>query len=438
VAAAVVQIIDCSGSMAGLPLSTAQADASIFANIMTVGDRLGMSAFSDTAFAVWPTTPNTNVLGSRADMQAAGAAIRAVNSRNMTNITAAIALGHSMLSQAPPPRGMVLLSDGVWNVGGDPRTSLPTDIPIHTIALGAFNSGFLQDIAKRTGGTYHQTPDAWGLADVYAAIASLTDVAQLVQSTQAQVAQYVPQNTNMTLTAAQPQVSFSVNWLNTGVQYTPGMPTGEQVTVGLRDPSGNHQPVVASGAGPGYAVFDLPAPAAGQWTVGVVSSSASTLKSTVGGFEYGGSLKTSLHLTEANARVGGAVDYALTVVDGDEPVEKLRVDNQVIRPLRPLEESLRLGRDELAAADVPQPEEGESRELAALRALREAGRVLHPFVSEPAPSPTPDGGGGLAGTTGECKVHGEHTLKVRITGTGPLSGPFMRQAQRSFFATDET
>lgn len=78
------------------------------------------------------------------------------------------------------------------------------------------------------------------------------------------------------------------------------------------------------------------------------------------------------------------------------------------KPVRPKQTT---GLRMLRLADVPDP---------------------HPHVPEFLAPPEPTGDGALRGSTPALEVPGDHTLLFRVTGVGPSSGAFTRQAQRSF------
>ncbi len=428
--ASVAQLIDRSGSMAGTPLGAAKTDAATFANLMQIGDKLGVVSYSDNAAMTWPATANLGPITSSGDSKAAAKAIEALSSLNMTNIADAIRLGHQITAPAAAPRGMVLLSDGLWNTGADPRTNLPTDIPIYTVALGtSYDPTFMKEIATKTNGTYYYTPDAWGLEEIYNSIVGSTQIARSARNKRAAVQQYLPFEVDVPIAAGTPEAAFSLTWLQTEVQYAEGTPIGNQLTVMIRRPDGSTTRITPKAVGPGYVVFSIPSPPPGTWKIGVWSAAPVTVSATNGAFEYGSSAAMELALQDGRVEVGSELSYTLTVSDAGEPAQDVRVHALLRRPLRGLDESLALlgevARDEQA--------DGVPAELAALTAARAAGGAdPHPLVPEWLQAPVAGDDGVLTGTTGPLTVPGEHMLHVQVTARGGSSGLFMRESCAGF------
>ncbi|MEY2450163.1 MAG: Ca-activated chloride channel [Acidimicrobiaceae bacterium] len=412
-------------------LPAAQTDTCTFINIMQQSDNLAVVAFNDNASRIFPTATAPPLAGitGQATKDAGCAAVLALAAGGNTNITAALVMAQQLLGSAAVPRGIVLLSDGMWNVGGDPTHGLNTSVPVYTVALGqSFNPGFLQAIATQTGGTYNYAPDAFTLADIYNDIASEAHVAALVAQQQRTVSQYNFVTTPVPVAAGNDAGCFTCNWLNTAVAYTPGTPVGSQLTVRLVDPSNQPWAGAPAGTGPGFVAFQVPNPAAGQWQVELWTSAPGGVQATLAGFEPDSS--TWLDLAVDSAR--GTYRSAL-IADG-RPVTDARVSAVVHRPLRSLEESLRMHKsdleriepDESAVADgVPE----ELARLAALRASLSVGAEdPHPYVFEPLPPPTFDG----EAHTGVIDVphDGEYTVHVVAYGGGAR-----RQRRGSFVAS---
>ena len=158
-------IIDCSGSMVQSGyLPYAKTDACTFVNIMQNNDGCSVIKFESTAAVVQAllTLANQNTKNSVCTL------IQNIPGGNMTDMGDAIKLGTAQIGSAAVPRGMVLLSDGMWNQGPDPMQNLPSNIPIYTIALG--NNGqlqLMQNIATQTNGKYNFAPGYRQLAQIY-------------------------------------------------------------------------------------------------------------------------------------------------------------------------------------------------------------------------------------------------------------------------------
>jgi Ca-activated chloride channel homolog len=96
-----------------------------------------------------------------------------------TDIGAGILKGIEVLtsSSARPyaAKTMVLMSDGHYTVGTQPRLIAPQaaahDIIIHTISFGEADQDEMQAIADATGGNHYHAPDAAALQDIFEEIA---------------------------------------------------------------------------------------------------------------------------------------------------------------------------------------------------------------------------------------------------------------------------
>ena len=122
----VVLMIDTSRSMAGEPMALASVAAAILAFKVGAGD-LGVVAFSDEARDVVS-------LGEQPDV---GEIVRRLLDRpcgGPTNIEAALEAGERQLGRSGDPRRMaVLISDGQFTLGGDPRDIAARYTALHVL-----------------------------------------------------------------------------------------------------------------------------------------------------------------------------------------------------------------------------------------------------------------------------------------------------------------
>jgi hypothetical protein len=419
-------------------LTSAVTDTCTFINIMQQGDNLGVVAFSDNANQIYPASGMVAITG-QPTLDAACAAVQGLTPLNMTNITAAVQMAQSMLANAPNPRAIVLLSDGMWNVGGNPMTGLATTIPIHTIALGnSFNPSFLQSMAQATGGTYHYTPDAFQLAEIYADISSDVGLAQLVVNSDYQTPQYRFSTTSATIVAGTGSGYYAISWQDPSIQFTTGTPTGRQLTARLVAPNGQASGLVPNATGAGFVVFKLPQPTAGNWQVEVWNAVPGGVRTTVGVYEPNSPLRLSLALQAPSPSTGGTIGYTATAADESGPIEDVRYSAWIERPLRSLEQTMDLLGPELAAIELPEGANADADEatdklmrLAALQDLDPARGELHPRIMMPLEPPVWQDGRHV-GTFGDAPVPGEYTLRVRATGiSSATNGAFQRQRRLS-------
>ena len=96
----------------------------------------------------------------------------------------------------------------------------------------------MQYIATQTGGTYNYSPDAFQLAEIYGDIAAQSQVAAVVVNTNMQTRQNFFSTTPVQISAATANAYYAVSWQDPTIQFTPGTPTGKQLTVRLINPAG--------------------------------------------------------------------------------------------------------------------------------------------------------------------------------------------------------
>jgi Ca-activated chloride channel family protein len=186
---AVVLCVDTSGSMRATDVAPSRSEAAAaavraFVDGVPDGTRLGIVAFSSGAGVVAPLTD---------DRDAVRDAIGRIPPPN-----GGTAIGDALLAaarQLPPSgrRAIVLITDGVNNLGSDPAQVAPqigaAGIEIDTIGIGTNDSGQfipgtdqtasidedgLRQIAAAAHGTYARTADAAALREHLAALAAST------------------------------------------------------------------------------------------------------------------------------------------------------------------------------------------------------------------------------------------------------------------------
>jgi hypothetical protein len=439
--ASIALIIDRSESMAyESKLSAAKTDASTFVNLMQVNDRLSVSAFSDGAECVYPSGATLVTISGQPMKDAVVHAIAGLTPDHMTNITAAISLAHGIMASAAAPKAMVLLSDGIWTRGGDPTRSLPTDVPIYAIALGSgFDPSFMQTLASETRGRYYYAPDGASLAQIYNEVVGDADVAQTLQNKRSLVPQYGFSLIPATVEAGLDQADFAVQWFETQVAYTPSTPVGEQLTARLIDPDGQPTGLAATTSGPGFAVFRVPNPPAGQWTIETWSSAPVTLNVTSGAFAPDGAVSLDVELPAA-AEVGAGLDYRAALMEDGMPISDTRVLATLEGPLRSVDESMAIHADQLARIE-PDPgvvADGVDEQRARFASLLAADPLAHPrwqhVVQPPVATHEQDA---LHGRVRGTDVPGGYMLRLHARGTSPSTGAAVERVRcLSFHAFD--
>lgn len=175
--AAIVQAVDCSGSMvASGYVESTRRNAQRLVDLMSINDSTAIVSFNAAAATELPLTAIVDAGG----YAAAYAAVAGIGFGGATSIGGGLQRASTLLPGPGQPRSIVLLSDGYENSA--PTVSavlpaLPADVRVHTVALGfASDQALLQQLALQTGGTYFFSPDELGLFEIYdVAHAALAD-----------------------------------------------------------------------------------------------------------------------------------------------------------------------------------------------------------------------------------------------------------------------
>ena len=170
---AVVEVIDRSGSMSGSPLDGAKNAASLFADLMQPGNRLGVVAFDSSANVLFPLT---EVDANGQTIAGARSVIAGIVAGGSTAIGEGLYQADLELDTVPdsPNRAIILLSDGESNSGRDPFSIIDSyvdaDIRVYTIGLGSADETTLQGIASARGGRYFYASTHADLQAIYSEI----------------------------------------------------------------------------------------------------------------------------------------------------------------------------------------------------------------------------------------------------------------------------
>jgi hypothetical protein len=138
------------------------------------------SAYTACSVTNAASSINCQLSQNHANVTSAMATISNTKFNGATNIEAGILKGIEVLTNTTYARPyaaktMVLMSDGAYTVGQQPRLVAPQaaaqDIIIHTITFGEANPEEMQAIADATGGNHYIAPDATRLQEIFEEIA---------------------------------------------------------------------------------------------------------------------------------------------------------------------------------------------------------------------------------------------------------------------------
>lgn len=157
-----VVVVDRSGSMAGSKLAEARFGADWWAQQTLTGELLGVLSYATTVSS--PVDHPLQPVTAQADRDAASAAVGAMSAGGST------AMGDAMRAalqqfldqgQRAATQVVVLLTDGLTNVGEAPAAVLPdlvaNGVRVYPIGIGAdIDTSLLEDIADATGGSLYR------------------------------------------------------------------------------------------------------------------------------------------------------------------------------------------------------------------------------------------------------------------------------------------
>jgi von Willebrand factor type A domain len=415
--ACIVLCMDASTSMStNNNFQMAKTDASTFVYIMQTGDSLGVTGFSNTAWITYPTSSTAvTAITSQSIQDGASSAIMAMNMVGTTNISAGLTTSANMLTNAANPKAVILLSDGEWNTGPNPLSTLPS-MPVYTIALG--NNGqiqTLQQIASQTGGTFHLAPTPFDLADIYNEIIGQTQVATVVANQKQQVSQNRFWILPGTVAQGAPEATFSISWTNWAVTYTSNTPVGNQVNVTLQNPSGSTVPATPIAIGNGFAVFKIQNPAAGQWQVAIWTSAGGTLGTSCGIFDPQLNVQAEVQ-TPTTAVVGQPVPMTMRVREADGSVlSNVRITASLEAPSMNPEDAVARHRADLdAVAPAGAADISDNARMLELQMQRGPDDLLLPYNYSPLQTVNQGNGVHRLEFTPGCS--GGHIVRLNING----------------------
>ena len=427
--ASICIIIDKSGSMlADDSLHAALAGAASFAaSVMRIGDSVGVVAFNGDAQAVFPLQPIT----STSDKTRVVDAIMGIIGGGLTNMKAAFDMANAMMptptDSANQKLGEVFLSDGMYNVGGDPVPGLGARPPVYTIALGAHKQeATLHAIADKTGGGYFFAADPGSLGAIYNAIVGQARLAALVATPNLVVSSSQSLPASGTIPSGATEAILTLEWIDPAVRYG-------QLSATVVGPDGTKQWNGPEITGAGFAVFRIPDPAPGTYTITPKYAGSGTLRCTVGIFDDNDTLALHVAPPRGVISAGAPMEAEVRLTDGGEPLDDVRLSVRLESPLVTLDEALATHAARLDKVEIGDDVAEEHEPLARLRRLQQTtGEDLMPRTERPGDVSAADDGVYRIRVPDVGKA-GSHTLHVTAHGTSRISNtPYQRSAQVSF------
>lgn len=437
-----VPIVDNSNSMTYNKLSAqTRINTRYFLQIMRAGDRVGVVAYSDTAWNLYaPQGALATVDSAKTVTKKASDSLSSLNFNGpWTAIGLGLRQGRSLLDNAADPKACVLLSDGEQNYGPDPMNELPS-YRVMTCAMGPdSDEGLLQEIATKTGGQYFLALHGSDMGKVYTQIRGTTSSAAVLandlETIDSDDFRLVPVMVSQTDGANQ----LAAVWNDETIAYTRSTPYGKQIAITLVDPNGNVSDIQPDVVGQGYVVFDPGNLMPGEWNIQFEYAGGGISVDSLGAaLLYPGASQRSLAAASPIEvvfrvpqviRAGEHIALDVDVSEGGQPVRGALVRAAISRPTTTIDEALERYDDRLGTVDLPEGAVSGRRgeRLLRLSVLRHKllpeidilayRRSLVPLAEHPL---------GYAGRFSETRRPGTYNVEVTVTGEAPIAGLFQR------------
>ena len=356
--------IDRSTSMRGLGyVDITRTVSRAFVDLLGIGDSVGIASFGTTATADFPTAgPTAATITDQTVKDAAVAQVNALTFDGLTFMGGGVAAAGGLLTSAPAPRSILLVSDGFDNRGGQAIGSaptalqavqaLPTDVRLFSCAMGPTSDQvLLESLANERNGRYYFMPHIDDLFEIYNYMrGQVTGDSIAVNASGTASHSVMPALVDPTAELA----TFVVTWADTGLHAVLGDPTKKnEVAVRLRDPHGRLLPAQASfvrwRVGQGYAIARIEAPAPGRWQIEVETTDPTHVRYTAALF-----LRSPLRLELPRLRPiapNRRLEIVAAVLDARRALAGVPVRATISRPQAGLRRLIKMHRRELNRLD---------------------------------------------------------------------------------------
>jgi hypothetical protein len=317
----IAYVIDSSGSMDyhGY-MGFAKSAACAFTNILQVNNGCAVVEFGSTAAVVQPLVYALD----QDHKNSVCTAINTIRASGGTNVEAGIRQGHGQVGSLNSPKGMLLVGDGYYNMGGDPTKNLPS-LPVYTVALGSQEPEtqiMMHTIATKTSGHYNYAQHHKDLPLVFNDIVQQSNLGEVIINEQALIPKttYPMPGRRFTPSSGNP-LTLVISWDNPAVTLNQDttVDTNEiqvQVTQWIQDiPDAVY-------TGEGFAVFYYQYPMVLDWDVALNfggQTNGQDLTVTFGAFQTPGSEHLEVNFDKQVIKAGEpAVIHANFFADDDK------------------------------------------------------------------------------------------------------------------------
>jgi hypothetical protein len=433
----IVQVIDKSGSMiASGYVDATRNNALRMIDLMSLNDSTAVVSFNQTAAVELPLTTIT----SAGDYAAARSAVSSIAFGGATSIGAGIQKALSVLPASGAQRSILLLSDGYENTPPMVTSilpSVPSGVPIHTIALGAASDqALLQSIAATTGGSYFFSPDELGLFQIY-------NIAHGVMADADMVLEETVSGSGIDDGYSSFRrdiiVDEDADFLDVSIAAQQSAVRLEATLRSISSPNADLSRI-ARKSGSGYLVLHLKRPQAGIYELRVMVQSRAAALCSIAAY-LRSPLRLRLGRFDKRLAAGQPIDLSCAVLEHGKAVPGLSVSASVARPLT----SVRLlARQWKEAMGLKQLEGAERlpRKVAQAQAVREH---LHrttgqdPFryhssrihLVHPGQTDHQDATTVIRAPTAKT-IDGTYSIRVDVKGRTSRGGAFGRVGHQSF------
>ena len=304
------QMIDVSGSMKSA-LTSVIIDSKAFVQESLEKDEINTLEFSSSASYLYPKSSKmVKVSVSLTETYEAADAMNDLQASGQTNMYDAISLATNALSNASADieKAYVLLSDGDWNTGGDPKTVIDKNIPLYVAALGAsINFDKIAELCQINDlSNIYITPNPYEIGQMMNDIRSNFPDTQMVTNSLDSVERIGHVIRGFYISPDAHMFSLSVIWDNPDIELCNGFLNNNQIKLTLIDSDDNTTSIKPTITNDGYCIYDLNNIKPGLWNLLIEYSLASQVDITVGAFQIHS--ETKLHgnipvITKLNSMV---------------------------------------------------------------------------------------------------------------------------------------